>query len=311
MEPLQHSFGERLNLFLGVTLILVMVIGSCLVARHNTRKGRGDRRGASRVAALVFAVYIFAWMLSAHHVFAPGELVMIVHAVILFAGIAGMVWLLYVAVEPYVRRHWPHAVVSWTRILSGRSKDPVVKTHLLIGVLFGVLWSLLTAIAIVVIKGRPGTAVEEVSTDALLGFTHVASAFVSVLPNAALSVMVFFFLLFVVRFRLRSERLAAIMFVAIFTVMASLVSSNPLLLLPFNLVQFTGLAFVLTRFGIVSTFVGVVVSNLLIGFPLTTDMSAWYAGPAIFAVALIAATALYAFRGAIAGRPLFREELLD
>ena len=160
-------------------------------------------------------------------------------------------------------------------------------------------------------QGRPGTAVEEVSTDALLGFTHVASAFVSVLPNAALSVMVFFFLLFVVRAVTRRERLAAIMFVAVFTVMATLVSPNPLLLFPFNLVQFTTLAFMLTRFGIVSTFVGIVVANLLLGFPLTTDMSAWYAGPAIFAVALIAAGAIYAFRGAIAGRPLFREELLD
>ena len=292
-------------------LILLLVLGSCLVARHNTRKGRGDRRGASRLAALVFAVYVFAWILSAHHVLAPNEIVMIVHAVVLFVGIASMVWLLYVAVEPYVRRHWPHAMVSWTRILTGRFKDPVVKTHLLIGVLFGVAWSLLTAIAILVIKGRPGTAVEEVSTDALLGFTHVASAFVSVLPNAALSVMVFFFLLFVVRAVTRRERLAAIMFVAVFTVMATLVSPNPLLLFPFNLVQFTTLAFMLTRFGIVSTFVGIVVANLLLGFPLTTDMSAWYAGPAIFAVALIAAGAIYAFRGAIAGRPLFREELLD
>ena len=202
-------------------------------------------------------------------------------------------------------------MVSWTRILTGRSKDPVVKTHLLIGVLFGVLWSLFTAIAIAIIRGQPGASLEEISTDALLGFTHVASAFVSILPSAALSVMVFFFLLFLVRVLVRRERLAAIVFVAVFTVMATLASPNPLLALPFNLVQFTGLAFVLTRFGIVSTFVGVVVSNLLIGFPLTTDMSAWYAGPAIFAVALIAAAAVYAFRGAIAGRPFFREELLD
>ncbi len=81
--------------------------------------------------------------------------------------------------------------------------------------------------------------------------------------------------------------------------------------IPFNVLQFAILAFVLTRFGIVPSFVGIVVASLLIGFPLTTDMSAWYAGPAIFAVALIAAAAIYAFRGSIAGRPLFREELLD
>jgi hypothetical protein len=288
-----------------------MVVGSCLVARYNIRKGRGDRRGASRVAALLFGVYMFAWMLSSHHIPSAGETIMIIHAVSFFAVIAGMLWILYIAVEPYVRRHWPHAVVSWTRILTGRRKDPVVSTHLLIGLLFGVVWSLMAAIAILILKGQAGAGAEEVSIESLLGFTHVASAFAAVMPNAALSVMVFFFLLFVVRVIVRRERTAAVLFVVIFTALATLLSPNSWMALPFNFVQFASLAFILTRFGIVPSFVGIAVANLLVGFPLTTDISAWYAGPAVFAVALIATAAVFAFRGAIAGRPLFREELLD
>ncbi len=34
-----------------------------------------------------------------------------------------MVWLLYLALEPAVRSRWPHAIVTWNRVLAGRWKD--------------------------------------------------------------------------------------------------------------------------------------------------------------------------------------------
>jgi hypothetical protein len=35
-------------------------------------------------------------------------------------------WLLYLALEPAVRAHWPHSIVTWNRILAGRWKDAQV-----------------------------------------------------------------------------------------------------------------------------------------------------------------------------------------
>ena len=42
-------------------------------------------------------------------------------------------WLDYLALEPFVRRRWPEAMISWTRLLGGRFADPLVARDILIG----------------------------------------------------------------------------------------------------------------------------------------------------------------------------------
>jgi hypothetical protein len=44
---------------------------------------------------------------------------------------------------------------------------------------------------------------------------------------------------------------------------------------------------------------------------LTTDLSAWYAGSTLAAVAIILALTAYAFHTAVAGRPLFKAGFLE
>ena len=60
------------------------------------------------------------------------------------AGLAllwgGFTWLIYIGLEPYVRRVWPRTLISWTRLLSGQVRDPLVGRDVLIGMLVGV-WS--------------------------------------------------------------------------------------------------------------------------------------------------------------------------
>jgi len=63
-----------------------------------------------------------------------------------FAGFqAGSVGLLYLAVEPFVRRYWPDSLISWMRMVNGRLRDPLAASHLLVGVSAGVVTTLLTA----------------------------------------------------------------------------------------------------------------------------------------------------------------------
>ncbi len=50
--------------------------------------------------------------------------------------ISGVTWMLYMAVEPWVRRHWPKTMISWSRLLSGQARDPLVGRD----ILFGVIW---------------------------------------------------------------------------------------------------------------------------------------------------------------------------
>jgi hypothetical protein len=43
-------------------------------------------------------------------------------------------------------------------------------------------------------------------------------------------------------------------------------------------------------------------------FPMNTDFSVWYAGDVAFTLLVVATVAIYGFRTALAGQPLFKSE---
>src|SRR6185436_18736523 len=43
-----------------------------------------------------------------------------------------IVWFLYMALEPYLRRIWPRVMVSWARLVSGRLRDPMIGRDILV-----------------------------------------------------------------------------------------------------------------------------------------------------------------------------------
>ena len=57
--------------------------------------------------------------------------------------LGAFVWLAYIAIEPIVRRRWPELLFSWSRLLSGRFRDPLVGRDVLAGILIGALMMLL------------------------------------------------------------------------------------------------------------------------------------------------------------------------
>ena len=54
-----------------------------------------------------------------------------------------MLWIVYLALEPYVRRFWPDGILGWTRLLSGYVRDPRVGRDLLTGCVIGTVMGLL------------------------------------------------------------------------------------------------------------------------------------------------------------------------
>jgi hypothetical protein len=69
--------------------------------------------------------------------------------------------------------------------------------------------------------------------------------------------------------------------------------------------------FTLTRFGVLALMVALSVNGTLTSFPLTTDLSTWYAGSSLFAIASVLALTAYALYTALAGRALFKAGFLD
>ena len=70
--------------------------------------------------------------------------------------------------------------------------------------------------------------------------------------------------------------------------------------------------FLLIRFGLLALVAkGVLYGPLSNIFPLTTQISSWYAGISLAAILFMAAIAAYAFYTSLGGRPIFGGAVLE
>ena len=114
--------GQRFaNIFREVPLVTLLVAAG-LVAWRNLRMGRGDHKAARRVAAMLFAVSVASWALVASHVPTSWELYLLSMGLSWAAFQAGVVGLLYLAVEPFVR-NMAGRIDLLARIVGGRFRD--------------------------------------------------------------------------------------------------------------------------------------------------------------------------------------------
>jgi serine/threonine-protein kinase len=127
-----------------IVLLLVAVASAGVIAGvRNWVSGRGDRRGAFRLAVVVLVLRFAVWVFGGHHVPSAGrEWLLLVIAVGKSLTDAAVAWCLYLAVEPYARRVHPRFLVSWTRLLRGRFGDPLVGRDALGGAALGTLFVL-------------------------------------------------------------------------------------------------------------------------------------------------------------------------
>jgi hypothetical protein len=117
-------------------VLAVTILGALFLAVRNLKMDRGDRKGAFRLAGFVFATRSLHWVFGGDHV---AHLDLLGPLILAFSGATALgllTWVAYVACEPYVRRLWPEALVSWTRILAGRLRDPLVGRDVLVGCTF-------------------------------------------------------------------------------------------------------------------------------------------------------------------------------
>jgi serine/threonine-protein kinase len=287
----------------------VLVVGGALIARRNLRLGRSDRRGAMRLAAFVFAASMLTWAFLTSHVASDSELALLLFGASIALFLAGVCWLLYVALEPLIRRRWPDSLIAWTRLLSGRLSDPLVGRVLLAGAMLGVFGAISgEALHLVRRAFETPPPIPPLPWDAtLVGPRAVAAHLLNpaIAMFFALAEAMLFFLL---RAILRKEWLAAAAFVLIFAVPSFL--NGGWISGAFVLVFGAAEIFVFVRFGLLAWVIANYFSHCL-QFPLTTDPSAWYFGTSLLVLAVLAAIAVYSFRIALAGRPMFSGIPLD
>jgi serine/threonine-protein kinase len=317
-QPDSSSSSEQLRVPVRtaglVVIALAIPIGGVLLARHNIRLGRGDRKGAFAAALVVFVAYSAARLFQADHVASFGqELWLLVKVLAYPAFWAALVWILYMALEPYARRRWPHMLVSWKRLVEGRFRDPLVGRDVLLGCLMGV--GTFTAYALALVMPRFfGAYLSLPDANLTVGptITEMRLALFRLLVNAhgaVLFALVFLFLLVLLRMLLRNGFLAALVWALI--VAGPIPGDNPAFGWIAGVVRGTVCFIALTRGGLLRLVALLFCLFNLVEAPLTLHFGAWYASRSLPVLLAIAGLAVYGFRVSLAGKPAFGRLLED
>ena len=310
-EPPQ-SGGWKALTFILVAIYLVAFFGSLMLARRNLRLGRGDRRGATRVALVYFTVGTLVWLFIQHHNGLPVREFDLFYLHLATAVLdSTFLWLLYVALEPFIRRRWPAWIISWSRLLAGDFRDPLVGRDILLGAAIGALFMLvlvLSHVAPKILSQPPALVLNP-------GSVTLGNLFVIRFAGQATSglfvafISVFLLLLFVVI--LRRERFAVLALWLLLTLMLSLVSQATWIRVPFTGLAAAITVFTLIRFGLLAVISMLFFSYLAVFYPITTELTAWYATDFTIALAIALALAAYGFYTSLGGQKLLSGKLLD
>jgi serine/threonine protein kinase len=299
------STRKKVQQMLFLALALSLFCGAMFLARRNYRMGRADREGAFRIGAVMFALQMALWLCRGHLLASRGMIFYLIMAMSTGLFIAGVTWMLYLALEPWVRRRWPHAIISWSRLLSGQFRDPLVGRDLLFGVMLGVVWILIFRTALIFMM-RMGSAPELFQTDYLMGGRTALGAWLAHISASILGTLEFFFLLLALKVVLRKDWLAAIAFVALFALPKGLSSDYVSIDLPMQILVYAIAVLIVFRFGLVPLAIAIFTVDMLSGVPISSDVSTWYMTTSIFALLSVVALAGWGFYHSLGGEPLWK-----
>ncbi len=302
-HPRDNAEGHSIGNLVWIAILLTLLFGGAWMARRNLRAGRGDRRGAGRLAVVAFALQLGMWLLGAHHVSSlTGEFDSFGYGLANALLMSSTLWVVYVALEPFARRHWPRMLISWARLLDGGWKDPLVGRDLLVGAAAGCLIAALGPLRLIIPAwlGAPPPAPDAITVD-LSGVRAVLSNFLAPAVGSFWWVLGIAFFLVLARRILRFEWLAVLVVTLLFS--ANFLGHPPLeIALPFALV-ITGIqVLIATRYGLLAAIVSEFCLDVLSNFVITPDPSAWYFYPGAMAMAVVLAIAVFGFVTATAGQ---------
>jgi hypothetical protein len=308
-----ESGSQRVLSISVITVYLIVLLGSVLVARRNLQQGRGDRRGAARVAFFFFIVRMSVWLFGEHH---NGSLDR--EFTIFFLSLsravltAGFLWLLYIALEPFLRRRWPGRIISWSRLLAGNFRDPLVARDIVLGAVFGAAMILLSLLSFVSLRwiGRPPELSLNPGSEEIGAHLFISKFASQITAGLFLAFFAFFMLLLFVTF-LRREWLALIALWLLITVLSMLVTQSTVPMIPIVALNSLLFVFVLYRYGLLALAFTLFVTHLWVFFSITSDFTAWYATDFLISLVICLALVAYCFYTSLAGQPLFGGKFLE
>ena len=310
-QPARRPQASVVNALV-VATVLAVFAAAVMLARRNVRLGRGDLPGAARLALTLCVLHVGAGLLTAHYSFDPG-LTLATVGILVGRGlvVGALVYAIYTALEPDVRRRWPQTLIGWSRVLAGRLTDPLVGRDILVGSALGLALHLLSQLALLApawFGGPPGVAQPPGGFDGSIW--HVIAAVLNQIGATVLVATTMLLVFFFLSLLLRRRALAVTAFAgALAALTLAQYGWSPALI--FGLAGVLLVTFAVTRLGLLTLIVGQLLSTLLDLTPLTANPREWFFGLSTALVMVVLALAFYGARTSLAGRPLVDSRLLD
>ncbi|HEY0155825.1 MAG TPA: serine/threonine-protein kinase [Thermoanaerobaculia bacterium] len=291
-------------------VLMLTVWGAALfLAWRNLRLRRGDRQGALRVAGVTLAILAAQSLLRTNYSAGVSALTTELSWRLgqnLFN--AGILFLTYIALEPFMRRRWPEQLIAWARLVGGRVRDPLVGRHVLIGILGGLAHLLIAGSAPGVterLTGKPFGPYPWQPLQLQEAFAEVCKFFIQIVEHGFTMLMVLVLITLIVRSR---PVAVAGFFVVTFAFFWAAVSSETTML-PVYMAVAAVISFVTVRYGLLA--IGMTQASFFLLLDVKQTGAPWLTLANAVPIVTVIALAIWAFHVSLAGQPAFSASLLD
>ncbi|HUP64464.1 MAG TPA: hypothetical protein VM557_04195, partial [Thermoanaerobaculia bacterium] len=303
---------ETVVLLFNVLLILLLPVAAILIIRRNFRRGREDVRGAVVLGVTVFVTLALAAALRANHAASLYEEWVVYSQLAIetfFFGVLSA--LFYFAAEPLVRRRWPEMLVSWSRLVAGRWRDPMIGRDLLIGVVAGLAVAAGSYLLVLMIDG-PGHALALKAATPLGSVRHTGFFLLRGIAEGLIRAIGAAFLLVLLRGFVRKTWLTAVLATVICaaSILYLGIGSETARTVAAVLFAATGV-FILIRFGLIATAATAYVILILHWIPTTLDPSSWFFGRSLLAYGTLVVLGLIGFFLSLGEKSLFPKSIFE
>jgi predicted Ser/Thr protein kinase len=315
----EETFAPASSRAAGVIFILVylsIVAAGVFLARRNVRQGRGDTKGAFKITMFVFLTTLAANLLTTDHIpDLAGErrLLFITVATTLFYAI--VLALLYLALEPFVRRRWANLIISWNRLLAGDFRDPLVGRDILIGGMLGLGHTSLIYLAPLSQQwlGLTVTPNPSLNVSFLQNFKHLLAGILLAPGNAISFAFAPLLLLVLLMVIFRKQWLAiAALWAIYFLILGLFFASDGHWVSWLWTSSIATLSVIcVSRFGLLALISFHSFFHLSFHTAITANVSSWYFGNTIFAGVILLGLAIYGFYTSLAGQPIIQGKLFQ
>ncbi len=286
-QPRNDQKPKSLAGLIIVTLVIsVLNIVSFALVALNLYQGRWDRVGAWRMLAVFCVLGFLSRLCLAHHVDSAWERGVVLVCLSAAVGASLELWIYYVSFEPVIRRYSPELLVTWSRIVTGKWRDPRVGSDLMYGVAYGAIYMLVADLPLLWLNDLNRSTAPE----ALLSASQMIGQMFGDLSISTLAAFVFTFIFTVGRQLTRSAIPGGVFAVLLGTFWLATSIEYPLSVWGFPLLATVTLLIVLLRHGLLATTIALATGRLLT-LPITLHTDRFWFGNSLALVAIILAVA--------------------